>query len=232
MAMGTKGLARRKVIVKRLAAVDFNDPIGFAIRTAAEEQLGVLKDRVYKHKAPCFRVISFLPFKSSTRMTQATVMDLQAQESFKVIKGGSPGATCVRHGSLGNCELVGMVPLVDPPHPDSAETIRHCDEMDVDVKKLLISLGMSRVIMDAGHLVDAGKSDRGVTEHCIRAGGLAQVIPEHKYRIVKLLQNRDILAGITGDDVPGLSTIVDGLMTSHANAFLCPLLNHIKRSTF
>ncbi|KAF9171385.1 hypothetical protein BGX20_007690 [Mortierella sp. AD010] len=199
-------------------------------------------------------------------MTQATVMDLQAQEPFKIIKGTLQiFIRLVQHGGLGNCGLVGMIPLVDLPHLDSAETIRHCDEMDVDVKvvtgdqqivakEVPHRLGMGRVIMDASYLVDAGKSDREVTGLCIRAGGLAQVIPEHKYRIVKLLQNRDIVAGMTRDDVndvpvlkkanvgiavngrtdathptadivllaPGLSTIVDGLTTSHANAFLCP----------
>jgi H+-transporting ATPase len=58
---------------------------------------------------------------------------------------------------------------------------------------------MGRVILAAGHLVDADKTDEEITEHCIRADGFAQVIPEHKYRVVELLQNRGILVGMTGD---------------------------------
>ncbi|KAI8866307.1 ATPase, P-type, K/Mg/Cd/Cu/Zn/Na/Ca/Na/H-transporter, partial [Ramicandelaber brevisporus] len=78
--------------------------------------------------------------------------------------------------------------------------------------------------------------------------GFAQVIPEHKYRVVELLQNKGLLVGMTGDGVndapalkkanvgiavhgctdaarsasdivllaPGLSTIVDGIVTSRA----------------
>ncbi|KAF9361304.1 hypothetical protein BGX26_004489 [Mortierella sp. AD094] len=287
MAMGAKELARLKVIVKRLTAVEemasisvlcsdktgtltlneltfdepyltnnytsedillysylsaepgANDPIEFAVRTAAEEQLDILKNRVHKHEVPGFKVTSFLPFNSSTKMTQATVMNLQTQESFKVAKGAPQviirlvggdddaaravnslakrglralGVARTRPGSLENYELVGMISLIDPPRPDSAETIRRCNEMGVDVKMItgdqqIIAkevahrLGMGRVILDAGHLVDADKSDEEVTEHCIRADGFAQVIPEHKYRVVELLQNRGILVGMTGDGV-------------------------------
>ncbi|KAF9927415.1 hypothetical protein FBU30_003273 [Linnemannia zychae] len=334
MAMGAKELAVRKVIVKRLTAVEemasvsvlcsdktgtltlneltfdepyltnnytsedillysylaaepgANDPIEFAVRTAAEEQLDILKNRTHKHEVPGFKVTSFLPFNPSTKMTQATVMSYNSQESFKVAKGAPQviirlvggdndavravnslakrglralGVARTKPGSLEEYELVGMISLIDPPRPDSAETIRRCNEMGVDVKMItgdqqIIAkevahrLGMGRVILDAGHLVDPSKSDEEITEHCIRADGFAQVIPEHKYRVVELLQNRGILVGMTGDGVndapalkkanvgiavhgctdaarsaadivllaPGLSTIVDGLMTSRA----------------
>ncbi|KAF9355533.1 hypothetical protein BGX26_006439 [Mortierella sp. AD094] len=334
MAMGAKELALRKVIVKRLTAVEemasvsvlcsdktgtltlneltfdepyltnnytsedillysylaaepgANDPIEFAVRTAAEEQLEILKNRTHKHEVPGFKVTSFLPFNPSTKMTQATVMNTNTRESFKVAKGAPQviirlvggdddavravnslakrglralGVARTKPGSLEEYELVGMISLIDPPRPDSAETIRRCNEMGVDVKMItgdqqIIAkevahrLGMGRVILDAGHLVDPSKSDEAITEHCIRADGFAQVIPEHKYRVVELLQNRGILVGMTGDGVndapalkkanvgiavhgctdaarsaadivllaPGLSTIVDGLMTSRA----------------
>ncbi|KAF9434195.1 hypothetical protein BGZ76_008421 [Entomortierella beljakovae] len=287
MAMGAKELALRKVIVKRLTAVEemasvsvlcsdktgtltlneltfdepyltnsytsddillysylaaepgANDPIEFAVRTAAEVQLEILQNRVHKHEVPGYKVTSFLPFNSSTKMTQATVMNLETQESFKVAKGAPQviirlvggdddavravnslakrglralGVARTKPGSLDNYELVGMISLIDPPRPDSAETIRRCNEMGVDVKMItgdqqIIAkevahrLGMGRVILDAGHLVDADKSDEEITEHCIRADGFAQVIPEHKYRVVELLQNRGILVGMTGDGV-------------------------------
>jgi len=84
--------------------------------------------------------------------------------------------------------------------------------MGVDVKmvtgdQLIIAkevahrLGLTRVILDANHLVDPDKSEEEVTEHCLRADGFAQVIPEHKYRVVELLQKRGIIVGMTGDGV-------------------------------
>ncbi|KAG0259918.1 hypothetical protein DFQ27_003808 [Actinomortierella ambigua] len=334
MAVGAKQLAAKKVIVKRLTAVEemasvsvlcsdktgtltlneltfdepylannytaddillysylaaepgANDPIELAVRTAAEEQLEILRNRTHKHTVPGFKVTSFLPFNPATKLTQATITNTDTSESFKVAKGAPQviirlvggdddavravnalakrglralGVARTVENDLDNWQLIGMISLIDPPRPDSAETIRRCKEMGVDVKmitgdQLIIAkevshrLGMTRVILDAGHLVDEDKSDEEITEHCIRADGFAQVIPEHKYRVVELLQQRGILVGMTGDGVndapalkkanvgiavhgctdaarsaadivllaPGLSTIVDGLLTSRA----------------
>jgi magnesium-transporting ATPase (P-type) len=98
-------------------------------------------------------------------------------------------------------QLVGLIALLDPPRPDSGDTIRDCNKLGVEVKmvtgdQLIIGkevaarLGMGRVIPDAGHLVDPSKSDKEATEHCIRADGFAQVIHEHKYRVVELLHKK------------------------------------------
>ncbi|KAI8606323.1 hypothetical protein EDD21DRAFT_361221 [Dissophora ornata] len=334
MAVGAKQLAAKKVIVKRLTAVEemasvsvlcsdktgtltlneltfdepylandyssddillysylaaeagANDPIEFAVRTAAEEQLEILKGRTHKHEVPGFKVTSFLPFNPSTKLTQATITNLETSSTFKVAKGAPQviirlvggdddavravnalakrglralGVARTVEGNMDQWELIGMISLIDPPRPDSAETIRRCNQMGVSVKmitgdQLIIAkevahrLGMQRVMLDAGHLVDSDKSEDEITEHVIRADGFAQVIPEHKYRVVELLQKRGILVGMTGDGVndapalkkanvgiavhgctdaarsaadivllaPGLSTIVDGLMTSRA----------------
>ncbi|CAO3620652.1 unnamed protein product [Mucor hiemalis] len=115
-------------------------------------------------------------------------------------------------GSTDKFELVGMISLLDPPRPDSLSTIAECNALGVDVKmitgdQMIIAkevaarLGMGRVILDANHLVDPNKTEDEVTEHCVRADGFAQVIPEHKYRVVELLQNKGLLVGMTGDGV-------------------------------
>ncbi|KAF7724963.1 hypothetical protein EC973_000544 [Apophysomyces ossiformis] len=128
----------------------------------------------------------------------------------------------------GRFELVGMISLLDPPRPDSADTIAACHRLGVDVKmitgdQLIIAkevaarLGMGRVILDAHHLVDPTKSEEVVTEHCQRADGFAQVIPEHKYRVVELLQNKGLLVGMTGDgvnDAPALKKADVGIAVS------------------
>ncbi|KAF9335297.1 hypothetical protein BGZ91_010539 [Linnemannia elongata] len=263
-----------------------NDPIELAVRTAAEEQLPLLQNRTHKHDVPGFKVTSFLPFNPATKLTQATITNKDTGETFKVAKGAPQviiklvggdddavravnalakrglralGVARTHGGSMDEFELIGMISLIDPPRPDSAETIARCKHMGVDVKmvtgdQLIIAkevahrLGLTRVILDANHLVDPTKSDEEVTEHCLRADGFAQVIPEHKYRVVELLQKRGIIVGMTGDGVndapalkkanvgiavhgctdaarsaadivllaPGLSTIVDGLLTSRA----------------
>ncbi|KAG0185485.1 hypothetical protein DFQ28_009267, partial [Apophysomyces sp. BC1034] len=132
------------------------------------------------------------------------------------------------NGNDSKFELVGMISLLDPPRPDSSDTIAACNQLGVDVKmitgdQLIIAkevaarLGMGRVILDASHLVDPAKSEEVVTEHCQRADGFAQVIPEHKYRVVELLQNKGLLVGMTGDgvnDAPALKKADVGIAVS------------------
>ncbi|KAI7901860.1 plasma-membrane proton-efflux P-type ATPase [Cokeromyces recurvatus] len=109
-------------------------------------------------------------------------------------------------------EMIGMISLLDPPRPDSQSTIAQCNALGVYVKmitgdQLIIAkevaarLGMGRVILDSQYLIDPDKSESEITEHCIRADGFAQVVPEHKYRVVELLQNKGLLVGMTGDGV-------------------------------
>ncbi|CEG83448.1 Putative V-type H ATPase (Fragment) [Rhizopus microsporus] len=216
-----------------------NDPIESAVRRAAESQVDLLKNRPSNREIPGFKVIQFEPFNPTTKMTRATVMNVNTNETFSVAKGAPQvitklvggdneavhavnslarrglralGVAKTVPGSEDKFELVGMISLLDPPRPDSLQTIAECNALGVDVKmitgdQLIIAkevaarLGMGRVILDANHLVDPSKSEEDVTEHCVRADGFAQVIPEHKYRVVELLQNKGLLVGMTGDGV-------------------------------
>ncbi|PVU87701.1 hypothetical protein BB561_006210 [Smittium simulii] len=215
-----------------------NDPIEFAVRTAAVANVPILQN-LPDHTVPGYKVTSFLPFNPSTKMTQATILNLETNESFKVSKGapqvivklvgGDDGATeavndLARRGlralgvavtkpnDLENWQLVGMISLLDPPRPDSAETIARCRDLGVIVKmvtgdQLIIAkevahrLGMQRAILDAGKLVDPDATEDQLIDRCVHADGFAQVIPEHKYRVVELMQSRGILVGMTGDGV-------------------------------
>jgi H+-transporting ATPase len=171
----------------------------------------------------------------------------------------SLGVAITKEGNMDEFEMVGMISLLDPPRPDSAATIKQCIKLGVNVKmvtgdQLIIAkevarrLDMPRAILDATKLVDSDMSEVEMTDRVVKADGFAQVIPEHKFRVVELLQNRGYLVGMTGDGVndapalkkanvgiavhgctdaarsaadivllaPGLSTIVDGIMTSRA----------------
>lgn len=109
-------------------------------------------------------------------------------------------------------EMVGMISLLDPPRPDSAHTIAECNKLGIAVKmitgdQLIIAkevahrLGMDRAILDAHALVDPNLDEEELTDRVIKADGFAHVIPEHKYRVVELMQNRGQLVGMTGDGV-------------------------------
>ncbi|TPX57101.1 H+-exporting ATPase [Powellomyces hirtus] len=109
-------------------------------------------------------------------------------------------------------ELVGMISLLDPPRPDSAATIQECERLGIAVKMItgdqaIIAkevarrLGMQRTILDAHALVNPDVSETDLMHRVEKADGFAQVIPEHKYRVVELLQKKGYLVGMTGDGV-------------------------------
>ncbi|KAJ3258680.1 hypothetical protein HK103_003469, partial [Boothiomyces macroporosus] len=109
-------------------------------------------------------------------------------------------------------ELIGLISLLDPPREDSGATIKECEAMGVNVKmitgdQLIIAkevahrLGMQRTILDAHKLVDDSIDEEALIDRCEKADGFAHVIPEHKYRVVELLQKRNYLVGMTGDGV-------------------------------
>ncbi|KAI9279124.1 plasma-membrane proton-efflux P-type ATPase [Sporodiniella umbellata] len=237
----TNGYSQEDILLYSYLAAEqgANDPIELAVRRAAESQVTILKERTNKREIPGYKVIQFEPFNPTTKMTQATIQNLNTNETFRVAKGAPQVITRLVGGDneavkavntlarkglralgvaktlgedLETFQLVGMISLLDPPRPDSSQTISECNALGVDVKmitgdQLIIAkevasrLGMGRVILDANHLVDPTKSEDEVTEHCVRADGFAQVIPEHKYRVVELLQNKGLLVGMTGDGV-------------------------------
>jgi H+-transporting ATPase len=68
-------------------------------------------------------------------------------------------------------------------------------------KEVAHRLGMQRVILDANKLIEPGVPEEEIVRRCERSDGFAQVIPEHKYRVVELLQEKGYLVGMTGDGV-------------------------------
>ncbi|ORE03094.1 plasma-membrane proton-efflux P-type ATPase [Rhizopus microsporus var. microsporus] len=109
-------------------------------------------------------------------------------------------------------ELIGIFSLIDPPRHDSAMTIRDCSEYGISVKMItgdqtIIAkevaqrLNMGQNILDANSLVDSAKSDTEIAERCLHVDGFARVVPEHKYRVVELLQDKGYFVAMTGDGV-------------------------------
>ncbi|KAJ3116373.1 hypothetical protein HK100_001088 [Physocladia obscura] len=221
--------------------VGATDAIETAVRRAAEELVPIIKNKENKksHEVPGYKQKAFIPFNPHSKYTEATIQNLQTGEEFRCIKGaphvishlvgGHAEADSAVLGfakrglrALGVAktvdpdmkvfEMVGMMSLLDPPRPDSAETIRRCREYGVQVKmitgdQLVIAkevayrLGLPRTILDATKLTDLSISEESLTDRVEKADGFAQVIPEHKYKVVELLQKRGFLVGMTGDGV-------------------------------
>src|SRR5208283_3082738 len=128
----------------------------------------------------------------------------------------------------GNWQYVGLLAIYDPPREDSAETIKTAQKMGLNVKMVTgdhiaiakqiaqeVNLGTN--IIPASSFVDKPDSEiKGIIEN---ADGFAQVFPEHKYRIVELLQEKGHIVGMTGDgvnDAPALKKADAGVAVDGA----------------
>ncbi|KAK2650795.1 hypothetical protein Ddye_018284 [Dipteronia dyeriana] len=116
----------------------------------------------------------------------------------------------------GPWEFVGLLPLFDPPRHDSAETIRRALDLGVSVKmitgdQLAIGketgrrLGMGTNMYPSSALLGESKDEASsalpIDDLIEKADGFAGVFPEHKYEIVRRLQARKHICGMTGDGV-------------------------------
>ncbi|PON78264.1 P-type ATPase [Trema orientale] len=124
-----------------------------------------------------------------------------------------PEKTKESHG--GPWTFCGLLPLFDPPRHDSAETIRRALNLGVGVKmitgdQLAIAketgrrLGMGTNMYPSSSLLGRDKDEHEalpVDELIEQADGFAGVFPEHKYEIVKILQEKKHVVGMTGDGV-------------------------------
>ncbi|MFS7958798.1 putative P-type H(+)-exporting transporter [Helianthus anomalus] len=139
-----------------------------------------------------------------------------------------------KEGPGGPWVFVGLLPLFDPPRHDSAETIRRALHLGVNVKmitgdQLAIGketgrrLGMGTNMYPSSSLLgqhkDASIANIPIEELIEQADGFAGVFPEHKYEIVKKLQERKHICGMTGDgvnDAPALKRADIGIAVADA----------------
>ncbi|HED19691.1 MAG TPA: HAD family hydrolase, partial [Gammaproteobacteria bacterium] len=129
--------------------------------------------------------------------------------------------------------FLGILSLFDPPREDSAETIASARDHGVQVKmvtgdnvaiarQIAGKLGLGTCILKADSL-PADTSDTATpddaTEQVEKADGFAEVFPEHKFCIVRILQENDHITGMTGDgvnDAPALKQADVGIAVSGA----------------
>jgi len=157
----------------------------------------------------------------------ATSADAQAEH---FARRGFRSLGVARTGPDDRWHLLGVIPLADPPREDSAATIAAAQTLGVQVKmitgdqaaigsEIAREVGLGDHILPASDLVVEGESDDHLAERIEQAHGFAQVFPEHKYRIVRLLQERGHIVGMTGDgvnDAPALKQADAGIAVAGA----------------
>ena len=128
-------------------------------------------------------------------------------------------------------QFLGVLSLFDPPRPDSKSTIATASQMGINVKmvtgdqiaiakEMARELGLGQNILDASILSETEHYKESQLATAIdEADGFAQVFPEHKFHIVKVLQQERHIVGMTGDgvnDAPALKLADAGIAVSGA----------------
>lgn len=207
----------------RLAAIASDpanyDPIDDAIlRKAENEQITV----------PWEQRTSFEPFDPETKRSGAT---LQTDGQMLTIFKGAPqviAALCAQQpptfeadleqfaaegqrviavaaGNANALHLQGLIALEDPLHPDSSALINQLTEGGIRV--IMISgdsYTTTRVTaqrLGLGERVCRMPAQNQTDEPDLQCTAFAEVLPEHKFQLVKSLQQHGHIVGMTGDGV-------------------------------
>jgi len=137
-------------------------------------------------------------------------------------------ALAVARAEDGDWRLTGVLAIADPPREDSRPTLEQARDLGVEVKmvtgdrveiarEIATEVGMGEEVLESGAIERlAGEELAAEVEG---ADGFAQVVPEDKFRIVKALQSRGHIVGMTGDgvnDAPALARADAGIAVSGA----------------
>ncbi|GLC35934.1 hypothetical protein PLESTB_000520900 [Pleodorina starrii] len=238
------GLDQARLLQLAALAAKWREPPRDALDTLvlACEQQNLAQLDVYEQ-------MDYMPFDPTVKRTEGTIKDTRTGKVFKVTKGaphiilklthdervhhmvdetvaafGLRGIRCLAvartlEDDPDTWHMAGLLTFLDPPRPDTKDTIHKAMAFGVDVKmitgdNLLIAketarvLGMGTNIQDPKSLptMDAeGKAPKDLGKKygkvIMEADGFAQVYPEHKYLIVEALRQNGFAVGMTGDGV-------------------------------
>jgi len=136
--------------------------------------------------------------------------DLMAEDGLRVIAFGKTHST----GDFESwkIKIVGLVGLIDPPKDGVREAVEAA--RNAGVRIIMITgdnaLTAKAIAKDVGiykegdHILTGVEIEKMTDDELLKklsnTSVLARIVPEHKYRIVKLLENREVVA-VTGDGV-------------------------------
>jgi H+-transporting ATPase len=129
---------------------------------------------------------------------------------------------------LDDLKLAGLLPLADPLRPDSNIMVEQARKLGIKPMMLTgdnmaIAQEIARQVGIGGNIIRMadikGLSEDEQLKVVGESDGFAEIYPEDKYKIVKLLQSRGHMVGMTGDgvnDAPALKQAEMGIAMSNA----------------
>ena len=211
------------------------DPVDGAIRSAASGK--ALSD------AP--KLITFVPFDPATKMSEATVQDLDGATQ-RIVKGAFAAVTRLAEPSsaaTAACEelekkgfrvlavasgppkamtLAALIALSDPPRADSSALVAELRELGVRTVMVTGDAAATAAIVAQAVGIDGAVCPPGPIPDAVgpeQFAVFAGVLPEDKFKLVKAFQNGGHTVGMCGDganDAPALRQAQMGIAVSTA----------------
>jgi H+-transporting ATPase len=237
------------VAAARASRRESNDPIDTAIfsrydritplpDTAGDEILDFVPfDPVAKFSKATIRDTSGTTFEVAkgapqaiTALTRSDEVPASALDEWVTgfAEKGFRALGVAKSDNTGKWQYLGLIGLFDPPREDSAATITEAKKLGVNVKMVTgdhiaiahevsgqVGLGQN-ILLRTALIAGEGEEARKQLES---ADGFAQVLPEDKFNIVKILQGGDHIIGMTGDgvnDAPALREADAGIAVAGA----------------
>ena len=129
---------------------------------------------------------------------------------------------------FGNFKFAGLLALADPLRPDSKSIVEEIKKFGIKVKILTgdnmeIAKEITKQVSSGSKIIRMkdldGLSESEQMEIIEDCDGFAEIYPEDKYKIVKLLQSKGHIVGMTGDgvnDSPALKQSEVGIAVSNS----------------
>jgi len=155
---------------------------------------------------------------------QATVKQVDYDFSKK---GYKTLGVSVRFGD-GQWKFCGILPMLDPPRHDSAQTVKNLQAAGIRVKMITgdhLNIAKETCkLIGMGQNIYTGEATRVASEQTNElvwnADGFAQVLPKDKREVIMILRNKfSVVVGMTGDgvnDAPALSAAQCGIAVDDA----------------
>ena len=204
---------------KRISHIPFNPSI-----KRSEAIIGVDTKRLKAVKGAAQIVISICRGIDKEDMAKANrIIEEFSRKGYRAI------AVARSEGDdLDNLKLAGLLSLADPLRPDSKSMIEQARKLGIKpimltgdsmaiAKEIALQAGIGGNIIRMADIGDLSEDEQ--MKVVGKSDGFAEIYPEDKYKIVKLLQSKGHMVGMTGDgvnDAPALKQAEMGIAVSNA----------------